>query len=67
MLTLLEEFDDLRLSKAAVLPKRIVFSVIDELQSRRGFDGFWGDLDKDIQEEILSALVEVVEQELRKK
>lgn len=39
---------------------------IEELDGRKGFDHFWGDLDEDIQEEIVQALAEVIQQHVTK-
>jgi hypothetical protein len=41
----------------------IVFSILDEMRGRRGMDGF-GDCDSEIQEEILEALVKIVDEKL---
>lgn len=41
--------------------ERIVFSLIDELSDRGGFDGWWGNIDGEIQQEILESLVKVLE------
>ena len=40
--------------------KRIVEEILRELDDRGGFDGWWGDIDEDIQEEIKAKLTEIV-------
>jgi len=44
--------------------RKIVDAVLNELQRRGGFDGFWDSVDQDIQEEIVEELTEVVQKEL---
>lgn len=49
------------------LAQRIVSTVIDDLYDRRGFTAWWDGIADDIlQEEILPALVAIVEAELAK-
>ena len=48
-----------RFDKAA-LAVRIVDSVIDDLWDRGGFDGWWCDIDEDIQQEIIDSLTATV-------
>ena len=38
-----------------------VEAVFDELNTRGGFDGWWGEIDEDIQVEIVEACVQRVE------
>ena len=42
----------------------IVQRIILELSGRAGFDEFWYSIDQDIREEILSVLVNIVDNEL---
>ena len=37
------------------LPQRLVQEVFTELYSRKGFDHFWDDIDRDIQQEIIDS------------
>lgn len=48
-----------------VIARRIVDAVLRNLDDRSGFDGWWGDLDTDIQAEIRRALRGDVEDILR--
>ena len=41
--------------------QRIIKKVFDDLYDRGGFDHWWDDIDSDIQQEILGALVRHVE------
>lgn len=45
-------------SRAAV---KAAHAVIEELEDRSGFDGWWGDLDEDIQSDILTAVAEKID------
>ena len=43
--------------------ENIVSKVLDALNDRGGFDGWWGGIDDDIQQEIIEELVSIVEGE----
>ena len=47
------------------LAQKIVFTLISELQGRKGFNGrFWSDLDDEVREEILERLVALTDVEI---
>jgi len=47
------------------LAQKIVFTLISELQGRKGFNaGFWSELDDEIREEILERMVALVDVEI---
>lgn len=40
--------------------KSIAEKIIEDFRDRRGFDGWWCDIDEDIQEEILLSIVDLL-------
>jgi hypothetical protein len=54
-------------SKPKTLAERIVFRVVDDFRDRSGFDDWWGNIDAEIQNEILNSLHQTVEKELKEK
>ena len=34
--------------------------IIEELNGRKGFDDWWGNIDEDIQEEIINSLINIL-------
>jgi len=46
--------------KQIKMEKEIVNKIIDELCSRGGFDGWWGSIDEDIQEDIKNSLEDII-------
>jgi len=42
------------------MEKEIVNEIIDALCDRGGFDGWWGNIDEDIQNEIKEELVNII-------
>lgn len=47
-----------------MMSAKIVMAILEELRSRKGFDWWWDELDKDIQQEIREALMVIVDQKL---
>jgi hypothetical protein len=45
--------------------KVIVEKIIDELNGRGGFDGWWGGVDEDIQNEIKEDLCQIIQNTLK--
>lgn len=43
------------------LNKEIVAAIMDELESRRGFYGWWDGIDEDIQKDIILCLEDTVD------
>ena len=43
----------------------IVEKMIDELSGRSGFDGWWGNIDEDIQNEIKEELCKIIQNTLK--
>lgn len=43
--------------------KRILFDIVSDLTDRRGFRQEWEQVDEDIQEEILSTWLEIIQDE----
>lgn len=64
-MTILDEYNTT--NRPDTLAKRIAFRVLDELLDRKGFNDLWGNIDHEIQNDILSSLIEIVEKELRDK
>ena len=46
------------------LAQEIVAAILNDLDDRGGFDGWWGSIDSETQEEIKRALKEVVDAKL---
>jgi hypothetical protein len=42
-------------------PQEKAEAIIDMLSSRGGFDGWWGNIDDDIQEEIIEEITKIIE------
>lgn len=66
MMSLLDRYNKESL-KPKTLTVRILFRVLDELSGRLGFDEWWGNIDADIQNEILNDLHQTIEKELNSK
>jgi hypothetical protein len=54
-------------NRSKALADRILFRVIDDFRDRSGFDDWWGNIDTDIQNEILNSLHKTIEKELLEK
>lgn len=60
-MTILKKYEDFPQSRSQCTQhEEIVFSLIEDLRSRRGFEEFWDDLDPDVITEILEEHVKVV-------
>ena len=51
---------------ASKLADIIVFDIVDELTDRNGFDHWWFNLDQDIQQELMGALIATVDANLER-
>jgi len=61
-MTLIDKYDEYSGNKIGVTTaEAITFDIMNELTGRSGFDGTWDGIDDDIREEILEAMVKIVE------
>ena len=44
--------------------QKIANNIIDELSGRRGFNGWWNDIDEDTQDEIKTCIADIIDDEL---
>lgn len=64
-MTLSEQFNRHRLGiKDLSISKKILFKIVNDLTDRAGLDNYWWNIDGEIREEILTAWLAIIEQEL---
>jgi hypothetical protein len=64
-MTILEKYQEYPRTCELTVAEDIVFSIVEEMNGRKGLDGF-EDVDEDIQEEIIERLVDIVNKKLKK-
>jgi hypothetical protein len=62
-MTLSEQFNRLGI-KDLTISKKILFKIVDDLTDRAGLDNYWWNMDEEIREEILTAWLAIIKQEL---
>ena len=63
-MSLVDEWYNRREDPPQDTAKKILFGLLGNLNSRKGFDYFWGDLDSDIREEILQENLDLIKKNL---
>lgn len=63
-MSLLDEFESRYVADPTDPARKIVFGLLDELFSRRGFDDVWDAMDRDAKEKLLAELLEQVSKHL---